>query len=103
MIDIIAALLLVLGGFFSLFAGIGIVRMPDVYIRMHASTKVGTLASGLIMAGVAVHFSEPSVVIKSVLVILFLLLTAPIAAHMIGRAALHTGVKPWGVGERSTK
>ncbi|MCY4300399.1 MAG: monovalent cation/H(+) antiporter subunit G [Aestuariivita sp.] len=93
--DGIAAALVFLGGLFSLVAGIGILRMQDVFIRMHASTKVGTLASGLILAGVAVHFSEPIILFKVILIILFLLLTAPIAAHMIGRAALHIGIEPW--------
>ncbi|MCY4305588.1 MAG: monovalent cation/H(+) antiporter subunit G [Aestuariivita sp.] len=95
MIDFVAALLIFLGGLFSLVAGIGILRMQDVFIRMHASTKVGTLASGLILAGVAIQFSEVIIFIKVILIILFLLLTAPIAAHMIGRAALHLGIRPW--------
>lgn len=97
MSETIAAGLLFLGGAFTLIAGIGIFRMPDVFIRMHASTKVGTLGSGLIMAGVAVYFQDPLVVFKVVLVVLFLLLTAPIGAHMIGRAALRIGIVPWGV------
>lgn len=97
MSEIIAGVLLALGGVFTLVAGIGIFRMPDVFIRMHASTKVGTLGSGLIMAGVCVYFAEPLVIFKAILVVLFLLLTAPIGAHMIGRAALRIGVKPWGI------
>ncbi len=94
---LIAAILLFLGGAFTLIAGVGIMRMPDVFIRMHASTKVGTLGSGLIMASVAIYFQEPVVIVKVVLAILFLLLTAPIGAHMIGRTALRIGVKPWGI------
>ncbi len=94
---VIASLLLILGCAFILVAGIGIFRMPDVFIRMHASTKVGTLGSGLVMAAVAVKFQEPLVIFKAVLIILFLLLTAPIGAHMIGRAALRIGIKPWGI------
>lgn len=97
MSTVIAAIFLFLGGAFTLVAGIGIFRMPDVFIRMHASTKVGTLGSGLILGGVAIHFWEPQVVFKVVLVVLFLVLTAPIGAHMIGRAALRIGIKPWGL------
>lgn len=97
MTDTITAVLLFLGGAFTLVAGIGIYRMQDVFIRMHASTKVGTLGSGLVMAGVAVYFAEPLVIFKVILVVLFLVLTAPIGAHMIGRAALRIGIKPWGV------
>lgn len=97
MTETLAGVLLLIGGLFMLVAGIGIYRMPDVFIRMHASTKVGTLGSGLIMAGVALHFWDMTVVYKVVSVVLFLLLTAPIGAHMIGRAALRIGVRPWGI------
>ena len=100
MIDGIAGLLLILGGVFTMIAGIGILRMPDVFIRMHASTKVGTLGSGLTMAGVAIQFQDLSVFVKVALIVLFLLLTAPIGAHMIGRAALRIGIKPWGITEK---
>ncbi len=93
----IAILLLVLGGIFTVIAGVGVVRLPDVFIRMHAATKVGTLGSGLALAGVAVHFGDPAVVLRCVLIAVFLLLTAPIGAHMIGRAALRIGIVPWGL------
>lgn len=95
MSEIIAAVLIFLGSIFTVFGGLGVVRLPDVFIRMHAATKIGTLGSGLIMVGVAVHFGDAGVVIRCALIALFLLLTAPIGAHMIGRAALRTGVKPW--------
>jgi multicomponent Na+:H+ antiporter subunit G len=94
---VIAGVLLLLGGVFSIAAGVGVIRLPDVFIRMHAATKVGTLGSGLILAGVAVNFAEPAVLLRCILIIVFLLLTAPIAAHMIGRAALRIGIEPWGV------
>lgn len=97
MIEVITAVLLLLGGAFSVFAGIGIVRLPDVFIRMHAATKVGTLGAGLIMAGVAVYFGDGGVILRCVLIGVFLMLTAPIAAHMIGRAALRIGITPWGL------
>ncbi|MEL6126468.1 MAG: monovalent cation/H(+) antiporter subunit G [Pseudomonadota bacterium] len=95
MIDLIAAALVFLGGIFALIASLGILRLPDVLIRMHSSTKVGTLSCGLIIAGVAVHFGDGAVVLRGIAIIVFLLLTAPIAGHMIGRAALRTGVKLW--------
>ena len=92
---IISIVLVLLGSVMTVFAGIGTVRLPDVFIRMHAATKVGTLGSGLIMAGVGVHFADPAVVLRCVLIVFFLLLTAPIGAHMIVRAALRIGIKPW--------
>lgn len=85
-------ILVLAGGFFALIAGLGILRLPDVLIRMHASTKAGTLGSGLILAAVAVHFWDGAIAAKAMVAVLFLLLTAPLAAHMIGRAALKLGV-----------
>ena len=91
----IISALIVIGGIFAAIAGIGILRLPDVLIRMHASTKAGTLGVGLIMIGIAVHFGDMVVITKSVLIILFLLLTAPVAAHLIGRAAYRSGTPLW--------
>lgn len=93
--EYLTAFLLVSGGAFAFIAGLGLVRMRDVYIRMHAATKAGTLGAGLILAGVAVHFAEPGVVIRALAAIAFLMLTAPVAAHMIGRAAYRAGVPLW--------
>ncbi len=84
-----------LGGFFALIAGLGILRLPDVLIRMHATTKAGTLASGLVMLAVAAGFADAPTVARAVAVMVFLLLTAPVAAHMIGRAAFRSGVPLW--------
>ena len=95
MTEIVTAVLLVLGGFFALTAGLGILRMPDVLVRMQASTKAGTLGAGLILAAVAVYFNSLSVTSLAVVTIVFLLVTAPVAAHMIGRAAYLTRVPLW--------
>lgn len=90
MIEIIVALLVLGGGAFVLIAAIGIVRLPDLLTRMHASTKAGTLGSLLVLAGLAVFVGSAMVISKVVATVLFLLLTAPIAAHMIGRAHART-------------
>ncbi|MEO0485790.1 MAG: monovalent cation/H(+) antiporter subunit G [Pseudomonadota bacterium] len=103
MTDILVSIFIGVGGIFAVAAGIGIIRLPDVYIRMHAATKVGTLSSGLVLAGVGIHFAEPAVVLRCVLIFLFLLLTAPIGAHMIGRAALSIGIEPWGIEKAAQK
>ncbi len=84
-----------LGGFFAFIAGLGILRLPDVLIRMHATTKAGTLASGLIMLAVGAGFADASTVARAVAIVIFLLITAPVAAHMIGRAAFRSGVPLW--------
>ena len=95
MIEILVAVLLVLGGFFAFMAALGLVRLPDLLIRMHASTKAGTLGCGLILLALALHFGETGVVTRALATIVFLMVTAPIAAHMIGRAAYWAGVPLW--------
>ncbi|ATX65818.1 monovalent cation/H(+) antiporter subunit G [Roseinatronobacter bogoriensis] len=86
MIDILVGLFLIAGAAFVLIAAIGIVRLPDLLTRMHASTKAGTLGALLVLVGLAFHEGSGEVLSKVVATSLFLLLTAPIAAHMIGRA-----------------
>lgn len=92
MSELIVAGLVLVGGLFGALGALGLIRLPDVLIRMHASTKTGTLACGLIIVAAAVFFGSPEITIRAIAIILFLLLTAPIAAHMIGRAAFSTGV-----------
>jgi len=95
MSETIVSILIILGGGFAAIAGLGLVRLPDVLIRMHASTKAGTLGVGLIVLGVSVHFGTSLVVTKALLIIVFLLLTAPVAAHLIGRATYRRGLPLW--------
>jgi len=90
---IIAATLLVVGSLFCLVAAVGMLRLPDTLIRMHAATKAGTLGTGFILAAEAVAADDLGTTIKAVAVIVFLLLTAPVAAHLIGRAAYHRGIQ----------
>lgn len=95
MSDLVSEILIVGGAALVALAGIGVLRFPDVLIRMHASTKAGTLGVGLITIAAAVHFDELGVTTRAILVIIFLLLTAPVAAHLIGRAAYRTGTPLW--------
>jgi multicomponent Na+:H+ antiporter subunit G len=73
-------------------AGIGLLRMPDLLTRMHASSKAGTLGAILVLAAVAIHFGDAAITVRAVVVCVFLLITAPIASHVIARAAYRTGV-----------
>jgi multicomponent Na+:H+ antiporter subunit G len=84
---VIVGILAIGGGLFAFFAGLGVLRLPGILNKMHASTKAGTLGSALTIAAAAVHFGDTSVTVRAIATVLFLLLTAPIAAHMIGRAA----------------
>jgi multicomponent Na+:H+ antiporter subunit G len=90
--DIVTALLVLAGSFLALTAALGVVRLPDLYTRMHASSKAGALGGGCLMAAVAVHFDGVRVTVEAVLVLFFIVLTAPVAAHMLSQAGLRTGV-----------
>lgn len=87
----IAAALLVSGGVFCLVAGIGVIRLRDVYARMHAATKAGTLGLGLICGAVMVLADGWLQLLEALFVFLFMIATAPVGAHLIGRAAFRTG------------
>jgi multicomponent Na+:H+ antiporter subunit G len=95
LMDILAGLAVLIGAFFVLVAAVGIIRMPDVYVRMHAATKTGTLGSGLMLVGVALQSGEADVVSRALAAVLFLIITAPVAAHLLGRAAYISGVPTW--------
>lgn len=88
MINIVIGIFLLLGGFFALVAAVGVLRLPDVLTRMHASTKAGVLGSSLILIGGAIYLAETEVTARVIATILFLMLTTPIGAHMIGRASV---------------
>lgn len=92
MSEAIVALLLVAGASMVAVAGLGLVRLPDLYTRMHASTKPATLGVTLTVAALALHFGDLGIAARCVLVVLFFLLTAPVGAHRVGRAAYHAGV-----------
>ena len=95
MAEIITVVLILIGALFMLIAGIGIVRMPDLYLRMSATTKAATLGTGSILLGAAIYFNELGISSRAIATIIFLLITAPVAAHMLGRAAFSYGVPLW--------
>jgi multicomponent Na+:H+ antiporter subunit G len=80
------------GSLFVLLAAIGLLRMPDLFTRMHPSSKAATLGTVLILIGIAVHFEYGAIAVRAVLICLFLFLTAPVAAHIIARAGFLSGV-----------
>ncbi|MBN2119222.1 MAG: monovalent cation/H(+) antiporter subunit G [Anaerolineales bacterium] len=95
MAESISLFLLLLGAVFMLLAAIGLVRMPDVLMRLHSSTKSATLGVGLIMLGVALFFNDFAIGVRALAIVVFMFFTAPVAAHMIGRAAYLSGVPLW--------
>lgn len=95
MTEILTGILALLGGGFALVAAIGILRFPDALTRMHASSKVGSLAGSLALLAAAVDIGGVSAASRALIAILFLLMTAPIGAHLLGRAAAwRAGQKP---------
>ncbi len=93
--NILTALFLISGSLFCFVAALGMLRLPDTVIRMHAATKAGTLGAGLILIAEAFFFAEVGITLKALAAISFLLLTAPVAAHLIGRAAYYSGIRLW--------
>ncbi len=91
--ELAAAAALLTGALFCLIAAIGVVRFEDVFMRMHASTKAGTLGPGLALLGAAVGFDEAGAAARAAGAFALLLLTAPVAAHAIGRAAYVAGAR----------
>jgi len=93
--NLITMLLLLVGSAAMLLGSIGIVRMPDLFSRMQASTKSMTLGIVCLLTAVVIHFNNAGVGIRALLVIAFYFLTSPVAAHMIGRAAYLIGIPLW--------
>ena len=90
--DGIASVVVLVGVALALLSAVGILRMPDVYIRLQVVSKASSLGIGLLMLGVAAHFGELGVVVRALLVVAFIFLTTPVSAHLVGRAAYLTGV-----------
>lgn len=88
--DAVAAVLLLAGSFLVFAAGVGIVRFPDLLARMHSAAKPQVLGLILMLGGLSLRLRSWGAVTALVLVVVFQLLTAPVAAHMLGRAAYRT-------------
>lgn len=89
--DLLGLALLLAGAVLCLSAAVGLVRFPDLFTRMHASSKPQVLGVVLVVLGIALRVREPAVWGGLALVALFHMVTVPVAAQMIGRAALRTG------------
>jgi len=92
-LDALISLLLLAGAVFTLIGSIGLVRLPDVFMRLHGPTKATTLGVGSVLLGALVYFTRETGVpqVDNILIALFLFLTAPVSAHLMARAALHRG------------
>jgi monovalent cation/proton antiporter MnhG/PhaG subunit len=96
MTEFLSALFLVTGAALCLLASLGVLRLPDFFMRMHAATNAGVAGCGLLLVGVAFAEPSPGMWIKVAIAIAFLLLTTPIAGHLLARAGYVAGVPLWG-------
>lgn len=92
MLDIIGGIFALAGALFLFLAGLGLIRMPDMFNRMQAGTKATTLGSLLVFVGIA--FAEPGWSLKLVALIIFIFLTNPLSSHVLARAAHFIGMDP---------
>jgi multicomponent Na+:H+ antiporter subunit G len=90
----LAAALMLAGATFSLLAAVGVLRLPDLFMRLHAASKAGVVGAGLILLAVAVAAFDAAVALRAVLGIVFLILSTPVSAHLLARAAFRSGQKP---------
>jgi multicomponent Na+:H+ antiporter subunit G len=95
MSELISTVLFGVGAAFTFFGCLGLVRLPDVYNRLQASTKCVTLGAIFMLIAVIVSSGFGSLGVKAILCLLFILITSPTAAHAISRGAHHSGVRLW--------
>lgn len=95
MTDIVTAILWLAGAAFALLAAVGVLRMPDVFTRMQASTKASTLGLGCLLLGAAVQMGDFASFIRVTTIGAFVLLTTPVAGHVIARASYFADVPLW--------
>ncbi len=94
LVDVVGGGLLLFGAAFALIGGIGLIRLPDFYTRIHGAGITDTLGAGLILSGLMFEAGVSIVTIKLLLILLFLWLTSPTATHALANSALETGLKP---------
>ena len=93
-LDMLSFVLLVSGGAFVLIGGIGLLRMPDLYTRMHAASLTDSMGTLLVLAGVMLQSGLSLATIKLAAIAIFLLLTSPTATYALSNAALMSGLRP---------
>ena len=92
-----AGIVMLVGGLLALTAAIGLLRLPDLYTRMHAASKAGAMATGLMYFSIAVtaaYALDGAVILRAIIGFLFVLLTTPVSAHLLARAAFISGYRP---------
>ncbi len=98
LIEFLGAVFVLIGTVFMLISAVGVIKMPDLYLRMSSSTKTSTLGVASMLMGAVFFFlgdEEVGVLTRTIAIIFFILLTAPVAAHLLGRAGYYNGVPLW--------
>ena len=93
--DILISVAWLSGTFFTLIAALGSLRLPDLYLRIHAATKAGTVGIGLILLAVALFYFEMAVISRVIGIILFIIMTTPAAAHVLGKTMMKADYRMW--------
>jgi multicomponent Na+:H+ antiporter subunit G len=93
--ETIGGIIIIIGVIFDFFGCIGLIRFPDVYNRLQASAKCVTLGTSGILFGLFIYKGFTATGIKALLCLVFIILTAPVSAHVLARGAYRSGVKPW--------
>lgn len=93
-IDLLSWILLSIGGGFILIGGIGVVRLPELYTRMHAASLTDSMGTILILVGIMLQAGASLATIKLMAILVFMLLTGPTATYALGNAALMSGMRP---------
>lgn len=94
-LDIVLGSLLLLGALFTLLGSVALIKLPDFFMRLHGPTKATTLGTGAILIASGIYFSvhTDGISVHEILITLFLFITAPVAAHLMAKAALHIQTK----------
>lgn len=101
LLDLVSWAAILAGSMFVLVGTLGLLRLPDVYCRLHGAGMTDTMGAGLLVAGMLLQAPDWLVAAKLVLILVFLAFTSPITSHALARAALHGGVVPWSRGRQS--
>ena len=92
--EVVSWVLLLAGSFFCIVGGVGLIRLPDFFARIHGAGITDTLGAGLVLAGLMVQAGLTLVTVKLVMVVIILLITSPTATHAVARAARLAGLEP---------
>jgi multicomponent Na+:H+ antiporter subunit G len=95
LVDVLSWILLVSGAVFCMIGGLGLIRLPDFYSRMHGGGITDTLGAGLIIAGLMVQSGLSMNAVKLAIILILLWTTSPTATHALAKAAHASGLKPW--------